>query len=527
MSTALSDFTDATLLGEGAYSAVYRVVRKADGQTYALKKVKLPTLSEKEKQNALNEVRLLASVQHPAIISFKQAFFDTSSKCLCIVQEYADAGDLYHKIVHQQKQRMYLREPEIWRIFIGMSIGLHALHSGKILWRDCKSANVFLFHNGLVKIGDFNVSKVAKRGLLYTQTGTPYFASPEIWRDMPYDEKADLWSLGAVLYECTSLRPPFRAEDMEGLYKKVIRGVYPKIPACYSQDLADVISMLLQVNPIQRPTVAQLLNSAVLQRHIDEAPKYEGLGPNFASVSTVSPASSSAMPAFALLQTIKLPKNTGEISSHLPQSRYEDGKSGTESHDGDLSSRLPRVGLPAKPAAEVNTGGDALQPESWPLAVASGAPRNRPQFSKPPNAQVEATNEGSTGATSVPSSSIPPAPLGHRRGAGPGHYQPGSLAGAHAGAGAHSSLVDRYLAGARLMANERSRAAVGAPGGPLPSSSLAAAHALYGNARPTGGVRGNLPPAVAQLLGVPNALPALYARPPPRQPRRLPGMPGI
>jgi NIMA (never in mitosis gene a)-related kinase 1/4/5 len=100
--------------------------------------------------------------------------------------------------------------------------------------RDLKSANVFLWKDGNISLGDMNVSKVAKKGLLYTQTGTPYYASPEVWKDQPYEYKSDIWSLGCVLYEMTTLKPPFRAEDMEGLYKKVIRGYYPRIPPHYS-----------------------------------------------------------------------------------------------------------------------------------------------------------------------------------------------------------------------------------------------------------------------------------------------------
>lgn len=79
-----------------------------------------------------------------------------------------------------------------------------------------------------------NVSKVVKKNLLYTQTGTPYYASPEVWKDQPYEQKSDIWSLGCVLYEMATLNPPFRGEDMEGLYKKVIRGYYQKIPSHYS-----------------------------------------------------------------------------------------------------------------------------------------------------------------------------------------------------------------------------------------------------------------------------------------------------
>lgn len=66
-----------------------------------------------------------------------------------------------------------------------------------------------------------NVSKLAKKGLLYTQTGTPYYASPEVWRDEPYNHTSDIWSLGCVIYEMTALKPPFRGEDMEQLYKSV------------------------------------------------------------------------------------------------------------------------------------------------------------------------------------------------------------------------------------------------------------------------------------------------------------------
>lgn len=106
-----------------------------------------------------------------------------------------------------------------------------------------------------------NVSKIAKNGLLYTQTGTPYYASPEVWKDKPYDSKSDIWSLGCVIYEMCTLKPPFRAEDMDGLYKKVIKGQYSKIGNGYSDDLSNVIKMMLQVNPSNRPNAKQLLKS--------------------------------------------------------------------------------------------------------------------------------------------------------------------------------------------------------------------------------------------------------------------------
>jgi len=92
---------------------------------------------------------------------------------------------------------------------IEITKALKILHDIYIFHRDLKSANVFLSRDGHAKLGDLNVSKVAKKGLLYTQTGTPYYASPEVWRDQPYDSKSDIWSLGCVIYEMTTLKPPF------------------------------------------------------------------------------------------------------------------------------------------------------------------------------------------------------------------------------------------------------------------------------------------------------------------------------
>lgn len=116
-----------------------------------------------------------------------------------------------------KKTKTKLSEQYIWYYFIQMVRGLKALHDLKIVHRDIKCANLFLTKDGRLTLGDLNVSKVAKGGMMHTQTGTPYYASPEVWKDKPYDNRSDIWSLGCVLYEMITLLPPFRATSMAGL----------------------------------------------------------------------------------------------------------------------------------------------------------------------------------------------------------------------------------------------------------------------------------------------------------------------
>ena len=266
----MENFKIINKIGEGAYSTVYIVRRIEDDQLYALKKVKIQSLSTKEKENALNEVRILASVNSPFVISYKESFIDEKDQTLCIVMEYADEGDLFQKITLYKKLHTTFEENDVWKIFIQITKGLHDLHAYNILHRDLKSANVFLFRDGTAKLGDLNVSKIALRGLGCTQTGTPYYASPEVWKDNPYNLKSDIWSLGCLCYEILMLKTPFRAETMEGLYRKVMKGKYPEISKKYSNKFDNVISYMLQLKPEERPTTGDILKLPEIVEKIEE-----------------------------------------------------------------------------------------------------------------------------------------------------------------------------------------------------------------------------------------------------------------
>jgi len=316
----MENFEILEKLGEGSYSTVYKVKRKIDNQIYALKKVKLLNLKEREKKNSLNEVRILASIKSNYVISYKEAFFDEKDSTLGMVMEYADNGDLHKKIIEYKNNKKYFDEIEIWKIFIQLVKGLKALHDLQILHRDLKSANVFLFKNGVAKLGDLNVSKVARRGLGYTQTGTPYYASPEIWKDLPYDNKSDIWSLGCVLYEMITLHTPFRAKSMEELYKKVLGGDIGKLPEQFSDDLNQVVHLLMKVNSNKRPNCNEILNNVYVKKRIEFFSSMNETDKDGNAINLNEKEEQT------LLKTINIPKNLLFLPNQLPKPNYQTNK---------------------------------------------------------------------------------------------------------------------------------------------------------------------------------------------------------
>jgi NIMA (never in mitosis gene a)-related kinase 1/4/5 len=301
---SLNDFETIKLLGKGAFASVYQVKRKKDGNIYAMKRVKFAAMSSKEKDNALNEVRILASVQHRNIIGYKESFYDEESKTLNIIMDFADEGDLDCKIKKHIQNRTNFPENEIWSYLIQILMGLRSLHNVKIMHRDLKCANIFL-KSGIIQLGDLNVSKLIKRSQMdHTQTGTPYYASPEVWSNKPYDYKSDIWSVGCIIYELCALKPPFRASGLEELYKAVTKGKYEPIPRIYSQELGQIIAIMLQVEQSLRPDVSRLLSNPLILRKMD-----------YANIENQDKES------LNMLNTIKVPKNLKEINNQLPKQK--------------------------------------------------------------------------------------------------------------------------------------------------------------------------------------------------------------
>ncbi|XP_066920328.1 serine/threonine-protein kinase Nek5-like [Clytia hemisphaerica] len=171
------------VLGHGAFGKAWLVSCNKTQQAFVVKEISIPALKERDKQSAINEVKILATLKHKNIILYKEAF--VNEQCLCIIMEYADDGDLAEKI--RKQNGVLFMEFQIIDWFVQILIAVKYIHSLKILHRDLKSQNIFLTKEGFVKIGDFGVSRCLEGGLNQAQTaiGTPYYLSPEICQQKP------------------------------------------------------------------------------------------------------------------------------------------------------------------------------------------------------------------------------------------------------------------------------------------------------------------------------------------------------
>ena len=266
-----SDFTFLKFLGKGSYGSVYTAKRKSDGKVYAIKQIDTTRMKNTEKEEAFNEVRVIASVYHPNIIGYYEAFYEDNK--LFIVMECAPNGDLRNEMELKKAKKQSYDEATIWNYLLQMLAGLNALHKRNILHRDMKLANIFIGDDGILKIGDLGVAKIMKNRVDFAMTsiGTPYYIAPEIWLNRPYGPKCDMWSLGCMIYELCTFNPPFTARDIKGLQNAIIRNKHKILSPKYSRDLQNIIDMLLEKDPRKRPSVTHLMQTQEIMKRISMA----------------------------------------------------------------------------------------------------------------------------------------------------------------------------------------------------------------------------------------------------------------
>lgn len=122
----------------------------------------------------------------------------------------------------------------------------------------------------------------------------------------------------------TTLKPPFRAGDMNGLYKRVIKGAYPEIPKKYTQDLSDVIQQMLSVEPKLRPSCAQILQAPQITKRLAKLfPNEYTQGQDGSDIFLITEEEDQdLLNGNGLLHTIKVPTNLSNLTKNLPKANY-------------------------------------------------------------------------------------------------------------------------------------------------------------------------------------------------------------
>lgn len=251
----MNKFQIIKTLGSGAAGTVYLAKDKISNQQYAIKEINIE--SKDTLTHTLNEIENMKKLQHPNVVRYHNSYQEGNK--LYIVMEYIDGGDLSSYIADRKSR--FLTEEVILRIFIQIALGLRYIHEHKIVHRDLKPQNIFMTRVGVVKIGDFGVSRSLDRSseLMKTVVGTPYYLSPEVWNHEPYSSKTDIWSLGCILYELCALKKPYKASNINQLIVAIFNGKYEPLTTRYTENIRELVSDMLQQDPSRRPSAMIIL----------------------------------------------------------------------------------------------------------------------------------------------------------------------------------------------------------------------------------------------------------------------------
>ena len=264
----INNYTIIERIGVGSYGRIYKV--KKHNQIYVLKEIPINNNVDNDKiESVKNEADILSSLTNKYIVKYFENF--KMGQNIYIVMEYCERGDLctyMSKRKKNKKQNYFFSEDFIWKLFIQISIGLYHIHSKKILHRDIKTLNIFLTKELNGKIGDLGVAKTLE-GTDHAMTfiGTPYYVSPEMCQNKPYNEKSDIWALGCILYELITFCHPFTASNQAALFLKILYGNYVPLPERTSKDLVNMVKFILQKNYIKRPTMKEIITHKTFVYH--------------------------------------------------------------------------------------------------------------------------------------------------------------------------------------------------------------------------------------------------------------------
>jgi len=277
------------LLGKGSFGEVHLTRITGDSKLYATKVYDRERIENTEAFKYLtNEINIMHNLNHPNIVKFIQV--KKTKKHYYIVMEYCNGGELEKALEkYQLKYGKPFSEEIVQHLMRQIISAFKYMHANQIMHRDIKLENILVnfesekdkndlnMLKATVKIIDFGFAcKIGKNALTYTTIGNPMNMSPLILkkltshgkvRQLGYDMKADIWSLGAICYQMLIGKAAFDADDIDELVEKIEKGIY-KVPTNLSKEVVSFLNGMLQYEPQARLTAEQLYNHQFLQENI-------------------------------------------------------------------------------------------------------------------------------------------------------------------------------------------------------------------------------------------------------------------
>lgn len=252
------EYNRGSCLGEGGFARCFQI-KDDTGRVFAAKTIaKASIKNEKTKTKLLSEIKIHKSMSHPNIVQFIDCFEDDVN--VYILLEICPNQSLMDLL----KRRKILTEPEV-RFFMVQIIGaIKYMHSRRVIHRDLKLGNIFFDPDMNLKIGDFGLAAVlaAGKSRKYTICGTPNYIAPEVLNGKVagHSFEVDTWSIGVMMYALLFGKPPFQSKEVNEIYERIKINDYSfPIDKDVSEEAKQVISDILNTNPLKRPSMDEIL----------------------------------------------------------------------------------------------------------------------------------------------------------------------------------------------------------------------------------------------------------------------------
>ncbi|KAH6820177.1 Protein kinase superfamily protein [Perilla frutescens var. hirtella] len=363
----VGDYVVGKQIGAGSFSTVWHARHRVHGTEVAIKEIATSRLNPKLQESLKSEIFILQKTNHPNIIRLHDMIEEPGK--IYIVLEYCKGGDLS---VYIQRHQGGIPEATAKYFMQQLAEGLKVLRENNLIHRDLKPQNLLLSSNGdnsILKIADFGFARsLQPRGLAETLCGSPLYMAPEIMQLQRYDAKADLWSVGTILFQLVTGKTPFTGSNQIQLLQNIIKATelqFPPEAKDLSPHCVDLCKKLLRRSPVERLTFEEFFNHPYIsQRQPDE--------------SVRNRQSERVLDGFPLPQGNTeesfdedcLPEGNAEESSHedcLPFSLDEDSSGPTSSPSfPKTSTQKSMYGFPLGPAHKAEITGSRISSRQLP-----------------------------------------------------------------------------------------------------------------------------------------------------------------